>query len=155
MSRGGPGGAATGAIVPVALEAAVTLPAAFFAVTRTRSRCPTSAALSVYFGAVAPPMAGQFEPSGRPPSAPHRTHWYARAIGVAPAHVPPPAPNVWPWVGLPTIAGSRVFRGGAGAGAGAACTTAVGFEAAAREPASLEAVTRMRRRLPTSACVSR
>ena len=30
----------------------------------------------------------QFEPSGRPPSGPQRSHWYANVMGSAPDHVP-------------------------------------------------------------------
>ncbi len=60
------------AIWAVGLEATMTLPLAFRAVTRTRSRWPTSAEDSAYLVVVAPEIAGQFEPSGRPPSADRR-----------------------------------------------------------------------------------
>ena len=63
-----------GAPVPVVAETGF-VPLAFRAVTRTRSRCPTSAEDSAYRVVVAPEIAGQFEPSERPPSAPQRTHW--------------------------------------------------------------------------------
>jgi hypothetical protein len=62
-------------ITGVAFEAAVCGPSAFAAVTRTRRRDPTSADDTMYAVVDAPGIVAQFEPSGRPPSAPQRTHW--------------------------------------------------------------------------------
>jgi hypothetical protein len=59
----------------VAFDVAACEPSAFVAVTRTRSRWSTSEAATTYFAVVAPPIAAQSEPSGRPPSAAHRSHW--------------------------------------------------------------------------------
>ena len=61
----------------VAFEATVFEPSAFDAVTRTRSRWSTSAVATTYFVVVAPPIAAQSAPLGRPPPLGQRTHWYA------------------------------------------------------------------------------
>jgi hypothetical protein len=63
--------------VPVGFEAAVAEPSAFVAVTRARSRNPTSAAVRVYLEPVAPEIAMQSLPSGCPPPDPQRTQRYA------------------------------------------------------------------------------
>src|SRR6188472_4366078 len=62
---------------PLAFEATVFEPSAFDAVTRTRSRWSTSAVATTYFVVVAPPIAAQSAPLGRPPPLGQRTHWYA------------------------------------------------------------------------------
>src|SRR6478736_3237273 len=56
-------------------------------------------------------MIAQFPPSGWPPSAPHRTHWYVNEIGCVPVHVPVDAVRVAPCSARPLIAGSAVFDG--------------------------------------------
>jgi hypothetical protein len=67
-------------------------------------------------------------------------------IGVVPVHVPSVAVRVWPTSGVPLIAGSAVFTGGA------AVTTAVWLLVAARLPPGFVAVTTTRIVEPTSAC---
>ena len=54
----------------------------------------------------------QLPPSGRPPSAPQRTHWYANEMGCVPLHEPLEAVSVLPCSAVPLIAGSAVFDGG-------------------------------------------
>jgi hypothetical protein len=75
----------------VAFEAATALPRLLRAVTLTRRRRPTSPAATTYLVELAPPIVAQLEPSGRPPSAPQRTHWYASVIGLVPLQAPPVA----------------------------------------------------------------
>jgi hypothetical protein len=58
----------------VGFEATVCEPSAFVAVTRTLIRKPTSADLNAYLELVASETMAQSPPSGRPPSAPQRTH---------------------------------------------------------------------------------
>src|SRR5262249_50485698 len=100
-------------IVTVALEAAVDDPSAFDAVTRTRSRLPTSAEARTYAEVVAPPMVAQLEPSPLPPEGGQRTHWYAYVIGAVPVQVPVVAVSVEPSVVVPFVRGSTVFFGAA------------------------------------------
>ena len=54
----------------------------------------------------------QFEPSGRPPSGPQRSHWYAKVMGSAPDHVPTLAVRARASVGVPVTEGSEVLSGG-------------------------------------------
>ncbi len=93
----------------------------------------------------------QFEPSGRPPSGPQRSHWYANVMGSAPDHVPTLAVRARASVGVPVTEGSVVLSGGPVVVD--FCTTSEGFDTAAAEPAEFDAMTWARRRLPTSAWV--
>jgi hypothetical protein len=95
----------------VGFDATVFEPSAFAAVTRTRSLKPTSARTSRYRRSVAREMIAQLPPSGCPPSAPHRTHWYANEIGCVPVHVPFVVLSVAPCSARPLMAGSAVFDG--------------------------------------------
>ena len=61
---------ATAAIAPLAADAAEALPAAFVAVTSTRTVAPTSAAVRSRVCAVEPAMSEQFAPP-----ASQRCHW--------------------------------------------------------------------------------
>ena len=61
----------------VGFEIALAVPSEFRAVTRTRRRCPRSAADRAYCEFVAPAIAVQPEPLDVPPSVPHRSHSYA------------------------------------------------------------------------------
>ncbi len=58
----------------VAFDATVVAPSLFEAVTRARSRLPTSPFASTYADVVAPPMAAQSAPSDLPPDGGQRTH---------------------------------------------------------------------------------
>ena len=78
----------------------------------------------------------------------HRSQRYEYEIGCTPVHVPGSAVTTEPTVIVPRTLGVDVFTGGPP-------TTAVGFEAAVREPSALVAVTRTRIRKPTSALTSR
>ena len=74
------GGVGPGAVLctcAVGFEIALAVPSEFRAVTRTRRRCPRSAADRAYCEFVAPAMAVQPEPLDVPPSVPHRSHSYA------------------------------------------------------------------------------
>ena len=142
VTTGGGAGAWTTA---VAFDAAVADPSAFRAVTRTRSRRPTSAATSWYACTVAPPIAAQSVPCGFPPLAGHRTHWYENEVGLF-DHWPGVAVSVEPERAVPTIVGSATRTGGCDA----AVTAAVALDAATAEPSAFEAVTRTRRRDPRS-----
>ena len=92
-------------------------------------------------------MAVQFEPSGSPPSAPQRTHWYAYE-SVAPAQVPTLADQHPPDVSVPLIDGSVGLRGGPVVVD--CCTVSVGFGVAVAEPFAFDAVTWTRSRCPMS-----
>ena len=78
----------------------------------------------------------------------HRSQRYEYEIGCTPVHDPGSAVTTEPTVIVPRTLGVDVFTGGPP-------TTAVGFEAAVREPSALVAVTRTRIRKPTSALTSR
>jgi hypothetical protein len=74
---GQPVGAGVGAAActtAVAFEAAVALPVAFLAVTRTLIRRPTALAVTTYDRVVAPPIAAQSDASGFPPDWGQRVH---------------------------------------------------------------------------------
>jgi hypothetical protein len=92
----------------------------FFAVTWARIRCPTSSASSWYVWPFAPDTAAQFEPSGAPPSAPQRTHWYSKLSGELLDQPPLVVVSVCPWTTEPLTTGSDVCTG-----PDAALTTAV------------------------------
>jgi hypothetical protein len=79
----------------VAFEATVAEPSAFVAVTRTRRRLPESDWDTTYFSVVAPPIAAQSDPSGRPPDSGHRTHWKRNEVGL-PVQIPRAAVRVSP-----------------------------------------------------------
>jgi hypothetical protein len=104
----------TGALpwtTPVALDATVVEPEEFVAVTRTRMREPASFPVSVWVAFVAPAICAQLLPSGSPPSAPHRTHWYANVIGWVPVQLPVVVESVAPTAAEPVIAGSFELTG--------------------------------------------
>jgi hypothetical protein len=134
-------------ITAVAFDAETVEPPPFVAVTRTRSRVPTSSPCSVYDDPFALGITAQFEPSGLPPSVPQRTHWNVKVIGVGPFHFPVEALSVEPCVVEPEIDGSLLF---VGAFAFALATGAVAFEATVFEPTLFDACTRSRSRFPTS-----
>ena len=69
------GGPACAVTRSVAFDATVVAPSEFDAVTRTRSRKPTSAVATMYELVVAPPITAQSEPSSAPPDVGQRTHW--------------------------------------------------------------------------------
>ena len=146
--RGSPvtvgGSWSSGAVPPTTVvapdTAGVELPWPFVAVTATRIRLPTSAAASTYVAPVALPMSTQFAPA-----ASQRRHWRAKVIGAVPFHAPSDAVSGWPSAGVPEISGSAVFDGAL------APITALAADSASADPAELVAVTRTRRRLPTSA----
>ena len=119
MFFGGPAVAAAWTIA-VGFEAASVLPFPSVAVTCARMRWPTSAASSLYVWPVAPDTGGQFDPSGAPPSAPQRTHWYVNVIGELLDQPPLVVVRVCPWTTEPLTLGSDVC-----AGPDAAFTTAV------------------------------
>src|SRR5262245_29003442 len=97
-------------------------------------------------------MAVQFEPSGSPPSAPQRSHWYSNVIGAVPFQTPAFAKRERARAGVPEIEGSSVFTGGPVVVD--FWTTSEAFDAAAAAPAEFLAMTCARRRLPMSAAVS-
>jgi hypothetical protein len=130
----------------VGFDAALSEPWAFVAVTRTRSRRPTSPLRTWYVLPSAPPMGGQFEPSGAPPPLGHRSQRYAKDIGVEPDQVPRFAVSVRPSTASPTMLGSPVLFGGFPPPR----TIRVGFDAALSEPSAFVAVTRTRSLRPTS-----
>src|SRR4051794_28672251 len=80
--------------------------------------------------------------------ASQRRHWYAKLSGPVPLQVPFATVRVVPSRAAPVIAGNEVFCGGA------AVTTAVAAEVAARVPAPFDALTTIRSVDPTSADVS-
>jgi hypothetical protein len=126
----------------VAFEALVAVPEAFDAVTRTRNRRPTSADATTYVVEVAPPIAAQSDPVGLPPELGQRTHWYAKEVGLL-AQVPWLAVSLDPTTALPETTGSATL-------AGTEPMSSVGFEAAVAVSPPFVAVTRTRRREPTS-----
>jgi hypothetical protein len=71
-----------------------------------------------------------------------RRQAYVNVSGCWPTHVPLFAVRVCPTWGVPDTVGGVVLRGRAGA----ACTTAVGFDVALAEPSEFAAVTRTRKR---------
>jgi hypothetical protein len=91
----------------VAAESAVPSPAAFRAVTRTRSVLPTSAERTTYVRLIAPVMSAHCWPPVL-----QRRHWYVNAIGVVPDHSPGFAVSVWFAAGVVSeIVGRSVFCG--------------------------------------------
>ena len=91
-------------------DVAVALPAAFVAVTRTRSRKLTSALVATYDLAVAPEIVVHV----LRPLVVQRSHWYAKVIGVEPDQVPSLAVSVLPTRAGPEIEGKSVLAGGDG-----------------------------------------
>ena len=100
------------AITVVGSEVADVDPLVPDAVTRTRSRMPTSAATTLYDDAVAPEMSAQTFPSGS-----QRSHWYAKLVA-EPPNVPVDENSVPPWAALPVITGRAVFVGAVGCQSG-------------------------------------
>ena len=104
----------TGAVSPrtvgVALDAAVAEPSAFFAVTSTRRRRFTSCSDTSCCCVVASAIVEQSLPSGRPPDAGQRTHWYEYDVGL-PVQSPRFAASVAPTRAPPRMRGSVVFVG--------------------------------------------
>src|SRR3954451_8477517 len=94
---------ATASTPAVGSDVARAEPATFVAVTTTRTVWPTSAAVATYVRAVAPGMSAQPWPA---PS--HRRHWYVKAIGVVPRHVPASAVSAAPSRGVPSMLGVAV-----------------------------------------------
>src|SRR5947209_10045891 len=80
-------------------DIAVDVPPAFFAVTCTRRRSPSSTITTSYVLLVAPKIAVQLVPSRS-----HRSHWYVNDVGL-PLHVPLSVVSVWPTWALPVITG--------------------------------------------------
>jgi hypothetical protein len=127
---GATSGAGTRAVVA---EAALAVPFAFVAVTRTRSALPTSAVCGAYVAAVAPVIAVQEVAA----VVVQRCHWEVVAIGALPVHVPVLAVSVPPTVPLPLSAGFTVFAGatsGAGGGVGVGVVPPAGKVAQASGP---------------------
>src|SRR5438034_11412707 len=81
------------------LAAGADWPAAFDAVTATRSVLPTSASPMAYVAAVAPAIAVQL-----PPPAPQRFHASAYAVA-APVQLPVLAVSVCPCAAAPVVVG--------------------------------------------------
>jgi len=127
----------------VGAETLVRWPAAFLAVTRNRIVWPVSLSFSVYALSRWPASSTQLLPTGS-----QRTHWNENVIGWTPDHVPGSPWSVEPGLGVPVIDGALAAFGGFPV---AAVTVAVGFDATVAEPSALLAVTRTRRRFPTSA----
>ena len=87
---------------------------------------------------MAPGIDGQSEPSGRPPPASQRTHWYEYVIDV-PVHVPVVVESVDPATVEPETTGSAVFTGTIGP-----VTTAVVADGTLTGPSAFVAVTTTR-----------
>ena len=87
----------------------------------------------------------QFPPSAAPPFDGHRTHWSVNEIGEVPVQLPFDPVSACPWTAEPEIVGSAVFFG-----ADAVVTVEVALDSALSWPAPFVAVTRTRRRDPTS-----
>ena len=85
----------------VAAETTDAEPAAFFAVTRTRSVLPTSAEPSLYVFAVAPITFAQLAPA-----LSQRRHWYENDIGWKPVQTPVLATTCCSTLNFPEITGS-------------------------------------------------
>jgi hypothetical protein len=130
---------ATPVTTAVALDVAGVEPAAFAAVTTTRSVEPTSAGPTAYVAEVWPETFVQFAPV-----LSQRRHWYVYVNGGVPDHVPVVAESVCPSCAVPVIAGSAVLLGVA------APTVAVGLDADVAEPPLFEAVTATTSVEPTS-----
>ncbi len=88
-----------------------------------------------------------------PPTEEQRCHWYEKAIGCRPVHVPGDAVSVCPVTGVPETVGGSVLAGRAPPPA--TRTTRVDFEVAAAVPSLFLAWTRTRIVWPMSAPVSR
>jgi hypothetical protein len=133
---------ATGA---VALDATVFEPTLFDPWTRRRIRLATSPVWRTYVELVAPEMNAQLLPSGAPPLLGHATHWSVNEIGAVPVHVPLVPVSVCPTTSEPEMTGSIVFFGWL-----ADATVEVDEESALAWPTAFVAVTRARKREPTS-----
>jgi hypothetical protein len=94
-------------MTPVDFDVAEPLPPAFFAVTTTRRRWPTSAEERVYCLLLAPEIAAH-----PPPELSQRSQLYAYDVG-EPVHVPSEAVRSEPSRAVPEIVGKLVFAGGA------------------------------------------
>ena len=103
----------------------------------------------MYVEFVAPETNAQFPPSAAPPLLGQLTHWRVNEIGAVPVHVPFVPVKVWPTTSEPEITGSTVFFGAADG-----TTADVAEESALAWPAPFVAVTRMRKRNPTSLLAS-
>jgi hypothetical protein len=88
------GGPACTVTCAVAFDTATRWASGFVAVTRTRSRNPTSPAATTYVVLVAPSMVAQSDPSDAPPDGGHRSHWYANVGAGSPVQVPGAAVSV-------------------------------------------------------------
>src|SRR2546423_1508353 len=144
-----PLGADAFATTAVGTDVAEDEPCVLRAVTRTRSVVAWSAVVSTYVLPFAPPIEAQL-----PPLPSHRRHWNANVIGCAPAHEPGFAVSVWFTAALPEIDGGDVFAGLPAAAADSTVPT-VALDVAVALPSAFAAVTRTRRRAPTSNLPSR
>lgn len=97
----------------VGAEVAEALPARLDAVTTTRNVEPASDEEMRYVLVVRPGLATHDVPARS-----QDCHWYPKAIGAVPLHVPGAAVSVWPGFGIPAIVGMAEFVGGCGAGGG-------------------------------------
>src|SRR6185312_521972 len=103
----GAGAAGFSETTPVGTEVDVPEPSAFFAVTRTRSVCPTSALRRSYRRRSAPLIPAQL-----PPFLSQRWYWYEYEVGL-PVHWPWSAVRVDPSCAVPLIVGGVVLVGAA------------------------------------------
>jgi len=93
---------ASGALVEYVV--AKVEPDEFFARTRTRIACATSAEASVNVWFVPPAMFAQL-----PPNWSQRSHWKVNVIGCGPVQLPGLAVSVCPSCGTPEMVGGAVF----------------------------------------------
>jgi hypothetical protein len=120
-------------------EIAVAEPTAFLAVTLHRRRWSTSADVRRYVRPFAPAIAAH-----SPPEVLQRSQPYENAMGCLPLQLPGWTVSTESTSELPWTSGIDVFTGGP-------TTTEVGFDAAVAAHSAFVAVTRTRRREPTSA----
>ena len=101
----------------------------------------------MYEEVVAPTIEAQFCPAES-----QRSHWYENVIGCAPVHVPVVAIAARPCTGADETDGSTLLTGAPVAPPDE--MSSVAFEAAVADPAAFVAVTRTRKRKPTSLLVT-
>ena len=82
------------------------------------------------------------------PTPSQRSHWNVNVIGCTPFHAPGETRRALPIAAVPLSVGAWTF---VGRPVSAARIVAVAFEATVRWPSAFAAVTRTRRRRPTSA----
>ncbi len=137
------GGLGADCTTAVAFDVPDALPAPFVPVTTTRRVAPASAVTTVYVAACAA-VPAMFAHAA--PDASQRCHWYVKAIGCVPVHVPGAAVRAWSTCGVPVIVGATVFVGAVEG----PTTVAVGADVASAEPTVFAPVTITRRVAPTS-----